>query len=269
VKRPAPIVPSAITDALVELGLRRGATLLAHTSLSAISGPDSMVVGGALGVVSALRAALGPDGTLVVPTFSADCSDPEEWTNPPVPRSWWDAIREEMPAWTPDGWASFRVGVVPERVRGLDGAIRSEHPQTSFAAIGPRAEEILAPHPLDDPLGPSGPLGRMRALEAWVLLLGCGFSSCTAFHLAEHEATRPRPTVTRRAPLVVDGARRWVRWTEPDYDSRLFPDIGRAFRREPACRRGPVGRTEAHLFRLADGVELATRWMNGDVAREE
>ncbi|MEC7525604.1 MAG: AAC(3) family N-acetyltransferase [Myxococcota bacterium] len=268
-RRPPPITPSAITRDLAALGVTEGDVLLVHTSLSALSGPGSMVVGGATGVVTALRRAVGPRGTLVAPTFSADCSDPVEWTNPPVPEAWWPALRDEMPGWRPDAWPSFRVGVVPELLRTLDGARRSLHPQTSFVALGPEADAIVADHPLTDSLGPTGPLGHLRRLGARVLLLGCGFSSCTAFHLAEHESARPPRRIERRAPLERDGARAWVRWTEPDYDSRRFPDIGRAFQRERTCRRGEVGRARATLFELAEGVAFAVRWMNGEVAREE
>jgi aminoglycoside 3-N-acetyltransferase len=52
---------------LLELGVRPGGVLLVHTSFRAV-GP---VEGGPLGLIAALRQALGTGGTLVMPTMTA------------------------------------------------------------------------------------------------------------------------------------------------------------------------------------------------------
>lgn len=244
------------------LGVRRGDVLLVHTSLSAISGPKSMVAGGAVGVIEALFELLGRTGTLVMPAFSADYSDPAAWGNPPVPEAWWPVLRESMPAWQPDRARTLRIGVVAETFRSVEGVRRSEHPQSSFASWGARAAEITAPHPLEDPLGPEGPLGRLEALGAKVVLMGCGFRSCTAFHLAEHRTRRPPPRVTSAAPVLRDGARTWVRWSEPAYDASRFASIGEHVARSRGCRAGLVGEARTYVFPLKSGVELATRWLD-------
>lgn len=250
-----PVTPARIARDVGALGVRPGDVVLVHTSLSAISGPHSMVAGGPVGVLEGLFEALTDAGTLVVPAFSADYSDPASWTNPPVSPTWWPVLRESMPAWRADRAPTFRIGLVAETFRRVDGVRRSEHPQLSFCAWGKHAEAIVAPHGLDDPLGVDGPLGRLRAMDATVLLVGCGFGSCTAFHLAEHETDVPR--VTSAAPVLRDGQRVWARWSQPDYDASRFAAIGQGFARTAACTRGLVGAATTYRFRLADGVAFA------------
>lgn len=254
----APITSARLARELERFDL--GEVVLVHTSLSAIAGRGGLVVGGEIAVIDALARM---ERTVVMPAFSADYSDPAAWTNAPVPAAWWAEIREAMPGWRADRARTFRLGAVAEAFRTTPGVERSEHPQSSFSALGPRARHVVAPHPLDDPLGPRGPLGRLRALDARVLLIGCGFGACTAFHLAEHETDHPPPRVTSSAPMEQGGARVWVRWSEPAYDASRFSHIGASFVGSGAVETSRIGMASAHTFRLADGVAFATRWMNG------
>lgn len=257
----APITPERIARDVRALGVQPGDVLLVHTSLSAIGG-RTMVAGGAVGVIEGLFEALTSTGTLVMPAFSADYSDPGSWTNLPVPAAWWQPLRESMPAWRADRARTYEIGVVAETFRAFDGVLRSEHPQSSFCAWGARAAEVVTRAPLHDPLGPDGPLGTLRALGGKVLLAGCGFGACTAFHLAEHECREPPARVSSAAPVVQDGARVWTRWSEPAYDASRFAAIGAEFQRIEACAAGKVGAARSHLFALADAVAFAARWLD-------
>ncbi|MFB6637633.1 aminoglycoside N(3)-acetyltransferase [Streptomyces chartreusis] len=252
---PPPTGPLVTRDTLAaqlrEVGVRSGETLLAHSSLSSLG----WVCGGPVAVVQALLDALGPEGTLVVPTQTGDLSDPAVWSNPPVPEEWWEPIRVTMPPYDPAVTPTRGVGVIPETVRTWPGALRSAHPQTSFAALGPRAAEIVGGHALDCPLGERSPLARLEALHARVLLLGAGYDTCTSFHLAEYRIPSPLVKVGRPGPTG------WEVVTEVSITSDRFDELGHDFERDRPVVRGKAGAADVRLFPVADAVAYAQRWL--------
>lgn len=260
---PPPTGPLVTRDTVAaqlrEAGVRTGEILLVHSSLSALG----WVCGGAVAVVQGLLDALGPDGTLVVPTQTGDLSDPALWSNPPVPEQWWETIRATMPAYDPQVTPSRGVGVIPETVRTWPGALRSAHSQTSFAAVGPRAAEVTDGHALDCRLGEQSPLARLEALHARVLLLGAGYDACTSFHLAEYRIPSPLVKVGR------PGADGWEVVTEVSITSDRFDELGHDFERDRPVVRGRVGAAGVRLFPVADAVAYAERWLGLHRSREE
>ncbi|MEU6244761.1 AAC(3) family N-acetyltransferase [Streptomyces sp. NPDC047024] len=260
---PAPNGPlvtrETISARLRELGVEPGETLLVHSSLSSLG----WVNGGPVAVVQGLLDALGPTGTLTVPAHSADLSDPALWRRPPVPEEWWERVRATMPRYDPRTTRTRGVGVIPETVRTWPGALRSAHPHTSFAALGPRAAEITEDHAPDCRLGERSPLARLEKLGARVLLLGAGYDSCTAFHLAEYRVPAPLVPVGRPGPAG------WETVTEVSISSDRFDELGHDFERDRPVVRGRVGAAEARLFPLADAVSYAERWLPVHRPREE
>ncbi|MFE2754507.1 aminoglycoside N(3)-acetyltransferase [Actinosynnema sp. NPDC059335] len=246
----------SIAAQLGEAGLRAGDTVLVHSSLSALG----WVCGGANTVVAALLDVLGEAGTLVVPTQSTDNSDPAGWHNPPVPESWWAEIRASLPPYDPRTTPATGVGVIPEAVRTWPGALRSAHPQTSFAALGARAAEVVADHALDSQLGERSPLARLEAMGARVLLLGVGFGSCTAFHLAEYRLPDP-PEADNSFAITTPRGRSWATVRDLALDDGDFAELGAAFGGARPVRLGRVGAAVTRLFSLPDAVAFAETWL--------
>jgi aminoglycoside 3-N-acetyltransferase len=227
-----------------------------HTSLSALG----WVCGGAGTVVRALLDVLGPAGTLVAPTQSADNSDPAEWENPPVPEAWWVDIRNSMPAYDARTTPTYGVGILPETVRTWPEAVRSAHPQTSFAAIGLKAAVLMAEHALACRLGEHSPLARPEGDGAQVLMLGAGYHACTAFHLAEYRIPSPR-TENSFAVMTPEG-RSWMTVRDTDIDDGPFTELGAAFDTEHPVRCAKVGAADARLFPVGDAVAFAETWLS-------
>ncbi|WP_433225038.1 aminoglycoside N(3)-acetyltransferase [Microtetraspora malaysiensis] len=244
---------------LRSLGVRAGRTLLVHASLRSI-GP---VPGGAASVVAVLRDVLGPAGTLVVPTGTADNSDTsplhlraiQGMTSEEVAR-----FRAAMPAFDPDTTPSTGMGRIAEEVRTTPGAVRSAHPQTSFAAVGRLASSLMGGHAPDCHLGESSPLARLYEAGASVLLLGVGFDRCTAFHLAEYRYTATPPRRLYRCVVNFGRGQQWWEYEDVVLDDSDMDRLGADFDSTGTVRHGRVGRAHAFLFPMAAAVDFAAEW---------
>lgn len=252
-----PHTVQSLSSDLRALGLRSGDVVLTHSSARSLG----FVVGGAQAIVQALLDVLGPDGTLVVPTHTSDNCDPASWCNPPVPEAWWPVIRDQAPGFDPSRTPSRWMGVVAETVRTWPGALRSDHPRLSFAALGRRAASITSPHQLDDALGEHSPLGALYRLDGKVLLLGCGHDSNTSLHLAEWRQKSPARGIVGASIRRPDGASQWISWTDVIENEDDFGQLGAAFEANLGLSTGPVGSATARLMPQRALVDFATTWM--------
>ncbi|AGC46349.1 aminoglycoside n3'-acetyltransferase-like protein [Myxococcus stipitatus DSM 14675] len=225
-----------MVEQLQSLGVREGGVLLVHTSFKAVR----PVEGGPLGLIGALRAALGPRGTLVMPTMTGG-----------------DTVFD--PATTP----TEGMGITAELFWRQPGVTRSTHPGGSFAAEGPHAADICRPQPLSPPHGPDSPVGRVHDLGGQILLLGVSHGENTTLHMAEALARVPY-SVSHPCIVEVDGVASTVMIAETDHCCSRFPLADDWLRARNLQREGTVGHAHARLCDARPLVDVAVKQLTAE-----
>lgn len=226
-----------IVEQLRALGVERGGVLLVHTSYRAVRPVED----GPAGLIAALRDALGPEGTLVMPAWTGDDETPFD------------------PASTP---ASEDLGVVADTFWRMPGVVRSDHP-FAFAAAGPRATEVTAgPLPVP-PHVPASPVGRVHDLDGQVLLLGVTHDADTTIHLAELMAGVPY-RVPKHITVMEDGRPVRIDYGENDLCGERFVLVDDWLRERGLQSEGRVGHAEARLARSRDIVRVTVERLAPD-----
>jgi aminoglycoside 3-N-acetyltransferase len=251
---------------LRSLGLRPGQDLLIHCSLRRI-GP---IAGGAATLLAAIKDVAGPTTTLVVPAQTTGNSlgsraflDDTAGLDPEGRARYIAAMPGFDPATTP----STGMGAFAEHVRTRPGARRSAHPQSSFAAVGPRAASAMSVHDPDCHLGERSPLGWLYEDDAAIALLGVGYSMCTAFHLAEYRVSGELPSRQYQCFTTSGGVRTACTFTDIDLIDDDFEPLGAALEAvsrpdsTTAPRHGQVGMAPATLLPMRTAVDFACSWM--------
>ncbi|MFE4862795.1 aminoglycoside N(3)-acetyltransferase [Streptomyces sp. NPDC056670] len=212
-----------------------------HASLSAFGA----VEGGAEAVVGALLECLTPSGTLAVPTFTPEISDPYPQAEQPTSDKVM-AARDEIPLFhdaTPTS-----MGAVPAAVLAHPDRLRGTHPQASVAAIGPAARRITHQQPLAYALGTGSPFDALHELDADILLLGVGHNRNSFLHYAEAHVPHHRRKL-RRFPHLIDGRRVWVEARDVGDDNGAhFPRVGAEFAAIGQVRTRTIGLAECRLM---------------------
>ena len=233
--RPRDAVTHAHLVAQLEaLGVRRGGVLLVHSAFSALR----PVEGGPAGLIDALRAALGPHGTLVMPSMGDD----------------------DTQVFDVAGTPCRGMGIIADTFRTQPGVLRSDS-HHAFAAIGPQAAAITAPHPLQVPHGEDSPVGRVAALDGQVLLLGVGHDGNTTVHLAE-ELAGVRYRQPMRSTMPGPAGPVQVEYDEPDHCCLNFARLDDWLGALQAT--GPIAHGVARLVRARDVVGIALARLRDD-----
>ncbi len=222
--------------ALSGLGVRSGSMLMMHSSLSSFG----MLEGGADSLIESLLAAAGPEGLVMVPTFTYG-------------REPFDLKK------TPSA-----TGRVTEQFRLRPDVVRSAHPTHSVAAWGRDAEAATGGHDVEAAFGAGTPLDRLVEAGGDVLLVGVSHVASSVIHVAQERACVPyldRP----KTVLVVgaDGTQQPRRVRRAGCSlgfDRLGPLVGHL------VRRIQVGTSTLQLIPAKGVVEIAADTLRRDPA---
>ena len=240
---------------------------MVHTRMSALG----WVVGGSETVVRALLDTVKPDGTIAAYAGWDDhVYRPED--RPADHRA---AYVAEPPVFDVATAEAVREhGRIPERLRTWPGAERSDHPEASVVAVGPRAAWLTATHPADDAYGPGTPFARLVEAEGQVLLLGAPLETITLLHHAEALArVAEKRRVTYSVLVKEDGQIVERTYSDIDTGSGAFPYerlgleedelavIARAALAAGIGARGRVGESESHVFPARELTAFAVQWL--------
>lgn len=172
---------------LANLGLKRGDTVLVHSSLRALGDfPNKAAV-----LMKALKELLGEDGTLLVPSLS------------------YATVTAESPIFDILNTPSC-IGAFAEYFRNSPDTIRSLHPTHSVSADGRHAYHMVQDHHLDHtPVGKHSPFTKVRQMDGYLMFVGCGLRPNTSIHGVEELVVPPYLFDQQRTyeMLLADGSR--------------------------------------------------------------
>jgi aminoglycoside 3-N-acetyltransferase len=219
-------------------GVKVGDIVIVHSSMKAVGNTEGSVVT----AVKALKTAVGPEGTLLLPVFS----------NP-----------------RPDGIFNVRrvpsrVGLITDAFRRSEGVRRSLHPTHSVAAWGRRAEELLAGHDKTSGLGVDSPFHKAAKAGAYVLMMGCDMRTLSLIHVSEAVVRVPYlgkvcyPGYDRALTLIdYEGNAHQVPPRDVPTDSAAFLVVQNELDRRGQIRRCRVGSAETMRFDAMTCLNLA------------
>jgi len=167
------IIPSldAIEEALHGIGIGFGDTLFVHNDLLAISkftSDQSQLVLSRF--TDALQRAVGPTGTLILPTFSYSFLD-DPWSGP-------------VEAFDVTNTAS-RTGALSEFFRRQPGVVRTDHPTHSVAIWGSKLDYYQSIG--DSTFDKDSIFGKLHAKDATLVGLGVTMKFFTFIHYVEKQ----------------------------------------------------------------------------------
>jgi aminoglycoside 3-N-acetyltransferase len=244
------IAPSAVTDALLSVGVGPGSVVLVHPDAIVAAQFPTMPDEQRLDcLIEAIEAAIGSDGTLVMPTFSYSFTKGESFDICNTPSA---------------------VGMLTERFRTRPGVRRTADPIFSVACRGPLAQELCAT-PVTECFGAESVFAAFHRLDARIICLGCSLSRATFVHYVE-----TAHGVEYRYKKIFSGEVIWpggeisersVVYNVRDLTRRSDADLRRLQKRlahDGKSRTAEVGRSRILAVSASDLFETAWKMLDED-----
>ena len=240
--------PEDVTAAAQSVGIVPGDTVMFHSSLSSMG----TVVGGPDTVIDGFLAAVGPEGTVAVPTL------------------WWKGFDMKIADFDVDTSPSY-PGIITEHFRKRPDSVRSNNPTHSVSAIGARAEELTRDHGKsglrpcvfgDTAFAEASPWERFYQWDAAYCFIGVDFSVNTMGHYVESEYAR-RAVAAAPPDLRAALDDELGRWQKPGLWLRYpFAAMGEHLADLGLVRFGKIGSATLRCIRTRDMVDNIIRTLD-------
>ncbi len=206
-----PLSKQDLIDGFRRLGLDRGDTVLVQSSYKAFGG----VEGGPRTVLEALLEVLGPEGTLIKPTFN------------------WDDFGEKK--LYSKRHTKPQTGIMCEMLMQWPGVRRIYHPIHGFSLVGRLAEELSQTVKNESSFESSSLFGELHRRNAKIMLMGVNYrKGLTFFHYMEEAAMVPyRKFITLEGGVEETDGR--VRRIRMKYFGRSTKDVKYDLDKVQAC----------------------------------
>ena len=235
-----------LVEGFRELGVEEGDTLLVHSSYKSFGEVD----GGPQTVIHALEAALGAEGTLIMPTFNFDF-------NKGVP---WD-VRS-----TPS-----KMGILTELVRTDLRAKRVFHPFYSFAILGKHAE-MLGSLRYKSAYERDSVFGKLRDLDGKIMVIGLSYNDSMTFfhHIEQMEGVDYRflkqftgEVTDENGNTYTDTFEMLVRDIDKGVKTMVDP-MGALMEKADVIKSAKIGEADVKLMKANEVYEFTAREMKRD-----
>lgn len=227
-----------LTAGFATLGVKQGDVLFIHSSYKSVGSVER----GAAGIIDALQLAVGPTGTLLMPSFNlvAHALRAETWQIASTPAT---------------------TGYLTEYFRLMPNVVRSDHYSHSVAALGAEANAYTKDHlqmdgfrspwdqePWGRTYGSGSPFAKLYERGGRQLMLGVDYHSSTFIHFVE--------------------VLYWNRRLASDPEAKYFwlnrDALGGYWDEWSTVERGRVGQADCRLFDLRDFVDTLLDVVAGD-----
>jgi aminoglycoside 3-N-acetyltransferase len=237
--------PEILKQALEKVGVQPGDGLLVHSAIQMLGKP----VAGIDMYRQVILDLIGPQGTLVVPTFTLDFPKTKEFDYRNTP--------------------SISMGSFSEHIRQYPGAMRSIHPMQSIASLGHAAADLVS-RDTTSAFEAGSTFERMLELDFKLLLLGADIQAASMVHYCEIRTAVPyRKWVEFSGKVWLDGTWRelsyriYARILEIDPRLNLKP-IQNELERMEAWKATAVNYGEIACCRLIDFVNAGDALLKED-----
>lgn len=239
-----------LIDAIGQAGIAEGDTVSLQVSVGRLGlpvGVDATMAAVSEFVADTFLEAIGPEGTLIVPTYTYSIGRGDLYEVESTPSA---------------------IGDFTELFRKRAGVIRSRDPMLSSAGIGPKAGKVLRDLS-QSCYGEGSTFLRLREVDAKICTVGVALYYATFRHHIEKMARVPSRFDKKFTGTVREGGadaqETWTYFAAPLGIDNCMPDglpLEHICKDQGAVGVGKVGRGEVLSISARDYYEIGLYWLN-------